>query len=66
MKCPNCGKRGDWFAGKYGPFCSRECKLIDLGKWFGEEHRVSQPLRNDQVEEIAELPEAGRSESEEG
>jgi hypothetical protein len=45
VKCPTCGKTGDWFAGKYGPFCSHRCRLIDLGKWLGEEHRIAEPLR---------------------
>src|SRR5258708_7051151 len=45
VKCPACRKQGDWFAGSYGPFCSRRCKLVDLGKWFSEEHAVSEPLR---------------------
>ncbi|WP_439621165.1 DNA gyrase inhibitor YacG [Gemmata sp.] len=22
------------------PFCSRRCRLADLGRWFGEEYRV--------------------------
>jgi uncharacterized protein len=43
--CPACRKKGDWFAGKYGPFCSERCKLIDLGKWFSAEHAISEPLR---------------------
>ncbi|HXB58560.1 MAG TPA: DNA gyrase inhibitor YacG [Candidatus Acidoferrales bacterium] len=42
--CPTCRKKGDWFAGKYGPFCSERCKLIDLGKWLGGEHAISEPL----------------------
>jgi endogenous inhibitor of DNA gyrase (YacG/DUF329 family) len=45
VKCPTCGKSGDWFAGPYGPFCCRRCRLIDLGKWLGEEHRIVEPLR---------------------
>jgi endogenous inhibitor of DNA gyrase (YacG/DUF329 family) len=45
VKCPTCKRQGDWFAGKYGPFCSRRCKLVDLGKWFNEEHQISEPLR---------------------
>lgn len=55
IKCPTCGKRGEWFEGPYGPFCSRRCKLVDLGKWFGEEHVISRPLRPEQVAE--DLPE---------
>ncbi|HXR03609.1 MAG TPA: DNA gyrase inhibitor YacG [Verrucomicrobiae bacterium] len=44
IRCPVCKKSGDWFAGKYGPFCSHRCKLIDPGKWLGEEHTISGPL----------------------
>ncbi len=44
VNCPTCRKSGDWFAGPHGPFCSRRCKLIDLGKWFGEEHVIAAPL----------------------
>lgn len=49
VKCPTCQKAGDWFAGQFGPFCSRRCKLVDLGKWFGEEHVISEPLRPGQA-----------------
>jgi endogenous inhibitor of DNA gyrase (YacG/DUF329 family) len=56
VKCPVCKKTGDWFAGKYGPFCSHRCRLIDLGKWFNEEHAISEPLRAEHLEKYAELP----------
>ena len=56
VKCPTCKKEGDWFAATYGPFCSKRCKLIDLGKWFEEENAISEPLRPDHLEEFAELP----------
>jgi endogenous inhibitor of DNA gyrase (YacG/DUF329 family) len=23
------------------PFCSKRCRLIDLGRWLGEEYRVA-------------------------
>jgi endogenous inhibitor of DNA gyrase (YacG/DUF329 family) len=45
VSCPSCGRLGRWFSGLAGPFCSDRCRLIDLGKWFGEEHRVSRELR---------------------
>jgi endogenous inhibitor of DNA gyrase (YacG/DUF329 family) len=51
IKCPTCKRVGDWFAQSYGPFCSRRCKLVDLGKWFGEEHLISEPLRTQDPEE---------------
>ena len=25
------------------PFCSHRCRLIDLGKWLGEEYRMPGP-----------------------
>ncbi len=56
VKCPTCKKVGDWFAGPYGPFCSKRCRLIDLGKWLGEENVISEPLRSEHLEKFAELP----------
>ena len=56
VKCPSCKKRGDWFATSFGPFCSKRCKLIDLGKWFQEEHAISEPLRPEMLEPYADLP----------
>ena len=56
IKCPACKKEGDWFEGKFGPFCSHRCKLVDLGKWFSEENRVSEPLRPEHFGEDADGP----------
>jgi len=52
IACPTCKKTGNWFAGKYGPFCSHRCKLIDLGKWLEAEHAISEPLDRDLVEKM--------------
>jgi len=56
VRCPTCRKKGDWFAGEFGPFCSKRCRLIDLGKWFGGEHAISEPLRPEHFEQFADLP----------
>ncbi|HEY5233462.1 MAG TPA: DNA gyrase inhibitor YacG [Verrucomicrobiae bacterium] len=56
VKCPVCKKSGDWFNGKFGPFCSQRCKLIDLGKWFNGEHAISEPLRPEHFEKYVDLP----------
>jgi endogenous inhibitor of DNA gyrase (YacG/DUF329 family) len=56
VRCPSCKKEGEWFQGGYGPFCSRRCKLVDLGKWFGEENCISEPLRPEHLNQFAELP----------
>ena len=35
--------------------CSERCKMVDLGRWFAEDYRVSQPLRPDHFAEFEEL-----------
>jgi len=55
-KCPTCREVGNWFVGKYAPFCSHRCKLIDLGKWLGGEHAISEPLRPEHFAKYADLP----------
>jgi uncharacterized protein len=56
VSCPTCKARGSWFKTTYGPFCSKRCKLVDLGKWFGEENKISEPLRPDHFRGYEELP----------
>lgn len=55
IKCAICGKDTEFFTEPLGPFCSERCKTIDLGKWLGEEYRVSEPLRPDHFAEFEEL-----------
>jgi len=39
--CPTCGKPLKWDkSNPWRPFCSERCKLIDLGEWAGESHRI--------------------------
>ncbi|WP_348672229.1 DNA gyrase inhibitor YacG [uncultured Abyssibacter sp.] len=41
VRCPHCGQRTKATPeNPWRPFCSRRCKLIDLGAWFEEEHRI--------------------------
>jgi len=41
VKCPTCGKPVSWDASsKWRPFCSERCRLIDLGEWASESHRI--------------------------
>lgn len=40
--CPTCQKPDTWSAeNTYRPFCSERCKLIDLGEWASEGHRIA-------------------------
>lgn len=41
VSCPQCGKPVEWVEDqKWRPFCSERCKLIDLGDWAAENHRI--------------------------
>ncbi len=50
-RCPICRKpvapRGE---NRAFPFCSERCRLLDLGKWLGEEYRVPGPRAGDGAE----------------
>ncbi len=40
-KCPTCGNAVAPLAcNRAFPFCSDRCRLLDLGKWLGEEYRI--------------------------
>lgn len=42
VKCPTCEKTVKWSTeNPYRPFCCERCKLIDLGAWADESHRIS-------------------------
>jgi len=41
ITCPNCKKEHNWQSSKpWSPFCSERCRLIDLGAWASEQHRI--------------------------
>ncbi len=41
VSCPQCGERVAWTeASTYRPFCSRRCRMIDLGDWLDERHQI--------------------------
>jgi hypothetical protein len=56
IRCPACRKEGPWLEGPFVPFCSKRCKLVDLGKWLGEEHAISEPLRPEHFRAYEKLP----------
>lgn len=41
LPCPTCKKMVIWNEkAKWRPFCSERCRLIDLGEWVSEGHRI--------------------------
>ena len=42
VKCPHCGTQVPWVKSQsYRPFCSKRCKLIDLGEWASETYSIA-------------------------
>jgi endogenous inhibitor of DNA gyrase (YacG/DUF329 family) len=40
VECPTCRVETPWHGNPHRPFCSERCRLIDLGAWIDEKHRV--------------------------
>lgn len=55
LKCAICGKDADFFQPPMGPFCSDRCKMVDLGKWLGEDYKIVEPLRPDHLAEYENM-----------
>lgn len=42
VSCPTCNREVVWDSrSPFRPFCSERCRLIDLGDWLDETHRIS-------------------------
>ncbi len=42
LQCPTCKKNILWNSDfPFRPFCSDRCRLIDLGDWASENHRIA-------------------------
>jgi len=42
VQCPQCNKDVPWQQDQaWKPFCSERCKLIDLGEWASEGHKIA-------------------------
>ncbi len=44
--CPTCG-RSVGAGGEHSPFCSRRCRLVDLGRWMKGDYRISRGIDQD-------------------
>jgi endogenous inhibitor of DNA gyrase (YacG/DUF329 family) len=44
-RCPICDAPmpAPWAEYPDYPFCSKRCRMIDLGRWLGEEYKVARP-----------------------
>jgi uncharacterized protein len=60
LECPICRRQvvyKDPSEVPFRPFCSRRCKLVDLGRWLNEEYRVCEEIPQDQSSEDSIPPE---------
>jgi endogenous inhibitor of DNA gyrase (YacG/DUF329 family) len=55
-RCPICKMLTDSEASPEFPFCSERCRLRDLGNWAAEKYVVSEPIFDEDDEELNELP----------
>jgi len=51
IRCPVCGKLFDPSATEAMPFCSRRCRIIDLGRWLGEQYTIPIAKQDDEEDE---------------
>ena len=49
--CPNCAKEVEMTVNnQYRPFCSKRCRLIDLGEWISESYSITDANTEDHIE----------------
>lgn len=39
--CPQCKKPIEATENPFSPFCSKRCKMLDLGGWFSEQYVIN-------------------------
>jgi uncharacterized protein len=57
VACPVCAKPVPWVeASRWRPFCSERCRMIDLGDWAAERHRIAGAPLEDSVPDAPAPP----------
>lgn len=59
LECPICRRSIVYTSIKevpFRPFCSKRCKLVDLGRWLNEEYRISEEIPPDLTGTGSNLP----------
>ena len=50
IKCPKCKKVIEWQKGEHRPFCSKRCKMVDLGAWASGDYKIADESDEDVVD----------------
>lgn len=64
VKCPKCEKLVEYEGNEFRPFCSKRCKLIDLGDWADEKYSV--PVDNSENDFAEDESSENNSEEDQG
>ena len=51
VRCPRCGKETDYEGNPFRPFCSEDCKMIDLGRWVTQSYRIPTASSDEEEDE---------------
>ena len=51
--CPTCRAPTAWHGNTHRPFCSRICRLIDLGLWLDERYWVPNEAESDEPPSVS-------------
>ncbi len=51
VKCPRCGSETKFEGNPFRPFCSKRCKLTDLGNWIKESYRIPTKAKEEEEDE---------------
>jgi endogenous inhibitor of DNA gyrase (YacG/DUF329 family) len=55
-RCPICKAPTDSASNAEFPFCSERCRIRDLGNWAAEKYVVSEPLFDEDDDELTDWP----------
>ena len=55
-RCPICKEPTDSSVNAEFPFCSERCRVRDLGNWATEKYVVSEPVFDEDDDELNETP----------
>ena len=61
LKCPICKEPTDSETTEEFPFCSKRCRIIDLGNWADETYKISTPTYQSEFEEEPPEPHEGQA-----
>lgn len=61
VRCPICQRGMDTHGPKEWPdwpFCSKRCRMVDLGRWLGGIYRIETPLNEEDLIDLDEVPDS--------